>query len=605
MTTLLRFSSLRFASCLAIIAVALAQVAAADDDPQYEVVWVDGVRETVAAPPLWIARERQPTLGDKPALAAARPLRNVFRLGTAAPERVAEGVELIGGDRLTGRVVEYRPEVTEGIVQPASLVVEPRLAVDEPLSEESVRVRVPLDRVRRVIWEESTYRPFRPGTFFYRDGRRTTFRSLRWSPGVVRLLVDQGVEEAAWDDAAEVHLPERDPWEEYADQLAVLTPDLTARLVRFATPGGARITTSVERLRAVGDVATPESQRFELWPAWSLDPIVVPQRLVSVLSTFAPHEVPLSKFEPSAYVHRSFLAGGWNQWRADLNVQGNPPAAADREFAWGLGVQGYAALEFTLPAWAKTFRTWAALDRAAGDGGSARGRIYFGPNVTAANPGIKPLHETPVFIGTGEAHDSGRLELRPAPGRTQRLVLLADSLPNETGDSVDPLDLRDVFDWLEPLVELDPTMLKSAVAKHAASIFVRRHRWIVQGTYGDAWRWENAVVGGQSRSVVAGLKSPLIVSRTVSLPADCEQLLVYAATVDDAAGPVTLKLVIAGQAAGEAAVPKAGDAKLPSALRLPVPELRRGREVKCELHFLTTKPGLRLDFHGVELRPPE
>lgn len=592
----------RVAASIFAMLFAVAACVRADDDPQYELVRVDGSRETIDVPPQWIAREREPQIGDQPLLSEDRPVRSLHRLGASSSGRVGAGIELIGGDRLTGRVVEYLPEATSGPNRPAAMVVEPLLAVDEPLADEPIRIRVPIERVRRVVWDDPlpTPRPYRPGTFFYRDGRRTTFRSLRWEPGVVKLLLDQGVEEVKWDDAAEVHLVERDPWEEYADQLAVLSPDATAKLLRTETPGGTRVTTSLERLRVSGDVAKPESQQFELFPAWSLDPIRVPQRLIASQSFFAPPEVPLSNFEPTGYVHRSYLASGWNQWRADRNVQGNPLAADGREFRWGFGVHAYAALEFTLPPTARTFRTSAALDRAAGDGGCVRGRVYFGPSATAANPAGKPLGESPVLVGSSQRHDFGRLELRPAAGRVNRLILVADALPNDaTTPGADPLDLRDVFDWLEPLVELDAAALKTSVAKHAASLFVRRHRWVAQGTYGDVWRWENASVGGQSRLVVAPLKSPLVVSRTLLVPHDADELHVYAATVDESAGPTTVKLVVSGQTADEAEVPTAAEAKT-MPLRLTIPENRRGRELKYELHFTAEKPGLRVDFQGVE-----
>jgi hypothetical protein len=178
---------------------------------------------------------------------------------------------------------------------------------------------------------------------------------------------------------------------------------------------------------------------------------------------------------------------------------------------------------------------------------------------------------------------------------------VADALPNETATpGADPLDLRDVFDWLEPLVELDAGPLKTLVAKHAASLFVRRYRWVVSGTYGDAWRWENASVGGRSRLVVVPLKSPLVISRTMIVPDDADELHVYAATVDETAGPTTLKFVISGQTAGEAEVPTAAEVKTPMPLKLAIPENRRGRELKYELHFTAPKPGLRVDFQGVE-----
>lgn len=609
-TSRLRLLEISNAIARALLVVVVSQscasfaVAADEDEVRYEATWTDGTREPVKKPPLWIAREADPQLNDKPILTGSKLLRRWYALGTAGQARVAERVELSGGDRLSGRIVDYLPAVTDGVTRPACLVVEPILAADEPLPDEPARVRVPLDRIRRVVWDEATYRPYRPGAFFYRDGRRTTFRSIRWSSGSLRLLLDQGVEEVAWEDAAEVHLPERDPWEEYVDQLATLMPDGEGRLVRLETPGRTRVTVSPRRLRASGNVADPESQKFDVHPAWSLDPIAIPQRLLASETFFAPHEVPLSKFEPSAFVHRASLSGGWNQWRSDLNVQGGILSAGEREFGWGFGVHAFAALQFDLPPTARYFRTFAALDRAAGNGGTAAGRIYFGPTQAADNLVGKPLAESSPLIGSTQVYDSGRLELKPVLGRTNRLVLVVDPLPNESASQADPLDLRDVFDWLEPLVELDAAQLKPAIAKQAASLFVRQHRWIVQGSYADVWRWSTFGPNGRKRQVVEALKPPLVLSRTLSIPAECEELRVYCGAVDNQAGNTRVTLLSAGKPITDDGVPIVSDPTKPPYLRLRIPPEYRGRELKCELSFKSDKPGLRLDFYGIELPVP-
>lgn len=580
---------------------AAAPLRAADEEElRYEATYVDGTREAVKKPPLWIARENDPELNGKPILGGAKPLRRLHALGTAGQARVAERVELIAGDRLTGRVVDYLPEIFDGVSRPACLVIEPILAADEPLPDEPERIRVPLERIRRVVWEESTYRPYRPGAFFYRDGRRTTFRSLRWESGKLKLLLEQGVEEVAWEDAAEVHLPERDPWDEYVDQLAVLLPQGEGRIVRFETPGRARITVSPKQVKASGNVADAESQKFDVHPAWSLDPIAIPQRLSAAQSFFAPHELPLSRFEPAAYVHRSILAGGWNQWRADVNVQGGVLAAAEREFGWGFGVHASAALQFDLPHTARYFRTTAALDRSAGNGGTVRGRVYFGPTQTADNPGGKPLVETPLLMGSAQTFDSGRVELRTQPGRPNRLVLACDSVPTESAASADPLDLRDVFDWLEPIVELDPALLKTEVIKHAASLFVRRHHWVIQGPYNEAWRWDVVGPSGRKRQVVEVLKSPLVLTRTVSIPADCTAIRIYASAVDAAAGSTKILLQTGGKKLDEEPLATGGDPLNPPKERYWVDKEFRGRELRLEMVVTPSKPGLRLDFFGVD-----
>jgi hypothetical protein len=529
------------------------------------------------------------------------------RLRTTALVRQAYSggrIELIGGDRLTGRVVEYLAEATVGPARPACLVVEPVLAPDEPVADVPARLRLPIERIRRVVFEERTPRPYVPNTLVYRDGRQMSFRSLRWAPGEVRLLVEQGVENVGWDDVAEVHLAERDPWEQYADQLAILSPEATSRLVRLETPSGLRVTTSLERMRVTGDVAKPETQVFLVQPAWSLDRFALPQRLLLAQSFFLPHEVPLSNFEPSGYFHRAALAGGWRQWRADADVQGDQLAAGGREFGWGFGVHGHAELQFDLPTTARGFRTRMGLDRAAGDGGSVQARIYFGPNQAVDAVQGKPLFESPPLVGSATVVDSNRLELRPTPSRTNRLVLVCDALEFERPPNTDPLDVRDRFDWLEPLVELDAAQWKSVILGHAASLFVREHRWTIAGPYGESWRWNNHAYGERYGMLVEAKKRPLVIWRNLTVPPEAENLIVHAGVPDDRGGKVTVKLQAGGKVQSEATLSVMSDPVRPPALRLPVPSNLRGREIRFELLFQGTTDVLRVDVRGIEAAVP-
>ena len=599
--------------CFAIVAaLALTSSAAADEVAPYEAFWADGTRTTSATPLEWINQELKPTLGQRSPVWGENPLRRLRTTALARPADLGGRVELAGGDRLTGRIIEFLPArnnfLTDELRRPECLVVEPLVAPDQPTPDVPVRLHVPVERVRRVVWEERTPRMFRPNTLYYRDGRQTTFRSLRWSPGSVRLLVEQGVEEVAWDEVAEVQLAERDPWEEYADQLALLTPDLSSKLVRFETTGGLRMTVSLDRIRATGDVSKPETQLLVVQPAWSLEGLTIPLQFITAATFFTPREVPLSNFEPAVYVHKAALAGGWKQWRCDANVQGDPLAAGDREYGWGFGVHAHAELGFDLTLWARAFRTGLALDRAADDGGCAKGKIYFGPVLPTGALPNRPLYESPAIVGSvknGERPlDSGRLELRPQPGRVNRLTLVADALPYERPAGSDPLDVRDVFDWLEPIVELDEALLKTAVTKHAASMFVREHGWTIAGAYGETWQLTSHGYGNQWRSVVEVLKSPLAISRSVAIPADAESLVVRGGAVGQPASVTKLKLTVGGAQAMEVDLPVFADAKNPPTLRLPLPPTARGRTVRCELTFTTTQQRLRYDVQGISVATP-
>ena len=570
-------------------------------EPAYVASWSDGTTMPADGPLMWIGKELRPELGKTSPLVGNNPLRRLRHAALVRQHYSGGRVELLGGDRVTGRVIEFLTAGTDGPGRPDCLVVEPVMAPDEPLTELPPRLRIPITRIRRVVWEERHPRPYRPNTLVYRDGRQIAFRSLRWLPGEVRLLVEQGTESIAWDDIAEVHLSERDGWEEYADQLAIIAPDAASKLIRIETPSGLRVTTSLERLRVTGDVAKPESQLFLVHPAWSLDRFTIPHRLVSSQTFFAPHEVPLSNLEPSGYAHRAALGEGWRQWRADADVQGDPLVCGEREFAWGFGVHGSSDLQFDLPPYARAFRTFVGLDRAAGDGGCVRARIYFGANLEVGGPLGRPLFETPPIIGSAKPIDSGRLELRPAGGRINRLILSSDALAFDHPPQTDPLDVRDVVDWCEPLVELDPAAVKAAVLKHAASLFVRETRWNVQGTYGEAWRFQTHAYADRSGLVIEALRRPLTVWRNVALPPDAATLVVYGGVPDDRGGTVKAKLLIGGQAQGEGVVATMTDLGRPPELRLPIPPTFRGRELRCDVVFQGTTEVLRVDVRALRI----
>jgi hypothetical protein len=94
----------------------------------------------------------------------------------------------------------------------------------------------------------------------------------------------------------------------------------------------------------------------------------------------------------------------------------------------------------------------------------------------------RPVYESPAIVGSTAPLDTGRIELRPAQGRTNRLTLVADAMAYERPSGSDPLDVRDVFDWLEPLVELDEASLKTAVLKHVAE---PARAWLGTSPYGE------------------------------------------------------------------------------------------------------------------------
>ena len=98
--------------------------------------------------------------------------------------------------------------------------------------------------MRRVVWQGQGRKRWEPNTLFYRDGRRLSFLRLRWGRDAVGLLADDGLRQVPFTEIAELHLPRRNPWTYYYDELAQLDPACSGRLIVVETNGGLRATIS-------------------------------------------------------------------------------------------------------------------------------------------------------------------------------------------------------------------------------------------------------------------------------------------------------------------------------------------------------------------------
>ena len=68
------------------------------------------------------------------------------------------------------------------------------------------------------------------------------------------------------------------------------------------------------------------------------------------------------------------------------------------------------------------------------------------------------------LIGSGEPASSGPIALTGPGGGQKSLLLVADPAHADRPPGTDPLDIRDLVDWLEPVLTLDLEKLKSEVA---------------------------------------------------------------------------------------------------------------------------------------------
>lgn len=489
-------------------------------EPRYAVVWLDGTRTTGDEVEDWGRIDGAPRVGNRVLFDARNPARWLIDLRLPEARLPSGGVgesfvEFVGGDRLPGRVIAYADD-GDGERWPTGrrLLVETPLDLDLPGFTGRTRIPVALDRVRRIVASERVARPLEPGMLRYADGRRLRFRALHWRSQEVHVLTESGLVTIALAEIGELCLPQVDQWKSLYQELAVLSPQLSARLVRLETIGGLRLTTSLQRLEchSIGG-AGPDKWLHIVEPAWSLEPLGVRHRDVRERVFFAPEEAPLSRFQPVASRHRAGLSAAWDIPQEDRNVQGGPLVSGGQRFAWGLGVHARHELDFLLPATVRRFGAGVGLDERAGSGGAAIARVQVDGQARSTSP---------LLVGSKQVVRLGPIEFKQPRGQC-RLTLIADAAEQDRSPGVDPWDIRDLVDWLEPLVEFDHQLLADAVNGAAGDVVPALAGWEVEPPASSgAWRVVNLVDNADRQSLrfrtLVELSTPLTLRRRFSAP---------------------------------------------------------------------------------------
>ena len=422
--------------------------------------WIDGTQRTADRVTDWHQTGAAPKLAGRALFDSRLPIRWLRDNTLAPPDEPQAVIEFFGGDRLPGRVETHRSG-SESPTGPSEsyLVVSPHVSLDWPEGPQRPRIRVAAGTVRRIVWHRVTDR-YQPQTLFLRDGRALRFRSMRLAGTDVRLLREDGIRLVPIAETAELHLGRLDPWEVYFGQLAALSPRGTARLVHVQTAGGLVATCSAERFgaRSHGRQNDPAGWYHLVQPAWSLDPFWVRHETIRIRRYFAPWEVALSRIDPISIRQESDLGGSW-PLEFNRNVQRGPLRAGGRSFPFGLGVHAMSELVFPLPSCSTSFSTLFGLDQMAGDGGCVRASVFL-----ESAPGA-PLFSSGLVIGSADVLDTGRLDLDAEYPQPRRLVLRVDPAHESRPSGTDPFDVRDIFNWLEPTVYLDPDKLRAEIGR--------------------------------------------------------------------------------------------------------------------------------------------
>src|SRR5688572_7246659 len=335
---------------------------------RYSALFTDGSRIVGEEVRDWYDTKAEPKLADRKLLDSKNPVRWVLDTSQSPAPMPTQFVEHVGGDRFPCRVIEYASGADNPYDrQLRHLVVEPSISVHWPDLRQRKSLRILTRWLRRVVWEARGTERYQPGTLFHRDGRQLSYRAVRWQTDSVRLLLADGPSEIPFSQIAELHLPLQDSWEAYCEQLAIISPECSSRLMRVEGEGGLRITASQERLQVRNNGSHPDHWYHAVQPAWALEPLWLRHRGIRSRMFFAPHELPLSAWEPSKIDQRYLLAGAWN-WQRDRNAQGGPLRSGGEDFGWGLGTHAQCALTFELPPLARRFLAKVGLDELVGSG---------------------------------------------------------------------------------------------------------------------------------------------------------------------------------------------------------------------------------------------
>lgn len=446
---------------LAVCLLAVGGEAYGQPPPRFAARLADGTRLEGEELSDWHKAELSPRLGGQALLEPNRPAMWLLdrRLSPGPPPSAF--LEMFSGDLLPGEVEAYVGDGDQAVVQHFDYwIVRPLVSLRPPRAVEAARVRVEARFVRRVVWQRQKGEAYEPGTVLLRDGRRLAYRSVRVRGGELSLLLSEGTQRVPFGRIAELHLPAADFWDQLNDELAVLAPDGRTRLLQVETDEGLVATASMDRFSAIAGGSESVSDRWShaVQPAWSLDLLWVPHDRIRVRRLFAPHQVPLARLPVREQGPSTEEAGLW-LWPAqrNRNVRGGPLRCRNLDFGWGFGVHARSRLSFPLPPVPSSLRCEFGLDRIAQSGGWALARIQL-------EPGRRNVHESPPRSGADDPLSIGPLALPEA----QELVLEADPAQSVRKSGSDPFFVRDMADWLDPLLELDTGQWTQRIGQQTA-----------------------------------------------------------------------------------------------------------------------------------------
>ena len=566
---------------------------------RFVAMFADGTRTEEAEIREWNEPNSQPKIGGRALFDPGAPVRWIIDRQQMTNVKPATYVEFEGGDRLAGEVVAYfegRENPYE--TKPPFLVVKPVLEVQPPDVNIPAELRVTTEWVRKIVWEHVGSEDLQPGTVWLRTGASITYRSLRWSAQGIILVTNDGVKQFSFSDLGEIHLLKVNPWNAYYEQLAVLSPHLKSRLMQIIATDGSRLTTSLERFqsRHHGDKNRPDHCYQLIQPAWSLDSIWIRYRTIRSWRFFAPNEVPMSNLTPIQTTHRAVFGGMWD-YQLDQNIVRGPLRSSDKEFGWGFGVQGTSELVFEYPETARAVRTQFGLDRIAETGGCINVEVLVG--------GGQSVMKQANLIGSSLVGNVAWQDL-PAGRAEQRRISFRTEMAHEGRPAgADPFDVRDVLNWYEPELRLDPAALESEVSTRRMALLPGLLGWTLSPADAASMNVANVldvmdVRDPQFRLTTRPTDVFSVLSRKVKIGAGDRWLSLVGSRFADNTSPSTVQVRIDGRVFGEFDVPIRQSMTDPEPMLVNVQPFQ-GKTVTVDVVVYPTDEKSWVDWRGFSL----
>ena len=581
----------------------------------------DGTRIQADSIKEWHDENAHPSFAGHAVFDQKRPVRWILDQSVPLPELPKAYVEMFGGDRLPCRVVDYQRSA-KGTYETLGeyLIVEPLIQVDFPGQPTTPFLRISTDWLKRVVFDEKAGIPTQwlPGTVFLHDGSRITYRVVRWSSSGPSLLTDSGVKNLLYSQVAELHLPQRDEWGTYFEQLAVLSPDLASRLIQVETSNGLQLTVSKERLIAKhsGDHNKSENWYPLMHPAWSFDPITVPLRTIRSWRFFAAEQPPMTIFNPSVTRDSPVFSTGWNPV-SHRSVQSTAMRNNRQLCGWGFGVHAPTSLAFPIHPVVLQVRSRTGLDQLVGPGGCARAEISIQSKRT------QPLFRSEVLIGSEKSVDTGWKNVSVTEGKSDNVILTADPIINQRPEVADPFDVRDCLNWIEPEWKLDKVQLLKEVARRTHGRISVLDGWEISSrlkpeisnddqtsakvTNADSEDtplvvrniWDKTVTEDERSRLLMKASGPFTVFRQRrQIEKQHRWLAVCISKPAESTDPATIVIRIDGRAMIEANVPARTSRQDPDPILIPVSEFQ-GMKPTIEIVLLTFGDNSFVDWRGI------